>query len=559
MKGLFYSMLRQRYFAFILPVFLLTATTVLAQTGPVIGNQPTNQAVLQGYDAVFRVDVSGTGPFSYEWRWNGTNLPSDLVLTVAGNGTTNGLGDGGLGNRASLNWPFGVTLDHSGNLLIADYGNNRVRRVDTNGIITTVAGNGTGAFAGDGGWATNASLSKPAGVVVDGLGNLYISDYSNHRIRKVDLSGVISTIVGDGQGAFAGDGGSALNASLNHPFGLAFDSVGNLFIVDHDNNCVRRVDTNGIITTVAGGSLVNPTGVALDRLGNLYIADCNCNRVVKVDTNGIMTLFAGTGSYIFSGDGGLAVNAGISYPRGVAVDAAGNVLIAVFYDNRIRKVDTHGIITTIAGNGDTVYSGDNISAANASFYYPQGIAIAPNGNLYIADYFHHRIREVAYAGPVLRLSNVSTNNAGNYSVVITNAYGSVTSSVAVLTVNMPVYMVTQPENRQVLAGSSAAFGVTCGGTPPLNYQWRFNGADLAGATETGYTVSLASTNDAGTYAVVVTNAYGAVTSSVAVLTVVLPPSISAQSGDQTAILGGVAMLSVAAAGPGPYSRPPAIT
>jgi sugar lactone lactonase YvrE len=285
----------------------------------------------------------------------------------------------------------------------------------------------------------------------------------------------------------------------------------------------------------------------------MYIADCNCNRVVKVDTNGIMTLFAGTGSYVFSGDGGPAVNAGISYPRGVAVDAAGDVLIAVFYDNRIRKVDTNGIITTVAGNGDTVYSGDNISAANATFFYPQGVAVAPNGNLYIADYFHNRIREVAYAGPVLRLSNVSTNNAGNYSVVITNAYGSVTSSVAVLTVNVPVYMVAQPESCQVLAGKSAAFSVTCGGTPPLNYLWRFNGADLAGATESGYTVSPTSTNDAGTYAVVVTNAYGAVTSSVAVLTVVLPPSISAQSGDQTAILGGVAMLSVAAAGPGPYS------
>jgi len=288
---------------------------------------------------------------------------ANIIDTVAGGGSPpDGLGDGGPANKAQLYTPRVVTMDAAGNFYIADYYNHRIRKVDTNGIITTVAGNGVQGYSGDGGPAAQAQLFHPYSVTVDSQGNLYIADENNYRIRKVFPSGIITTVAGSGPswpsgGGFSGDGGAATEALLNAPRGVAVDAQGNIYIGDNRNQRIRKVDTNGIITTVAG--------------------------------NGIEG---------FSGDGGPATAARLRYPHGVAVDAQGNLYIADASNHRIRKVDASGIITTVAGNGNAAYSGDGGPAPQAGLNYPLGMTLDMQGNLYLADAFNHRIRTVDQSG-----------------------------------------------------------------------------------------------------------------------------------------------------------------
>jgi sugar lactone lactonase YvrE len=363
-----------------------------------------------------------------------------------------------------------VAVDATGNLFIADTDNNRIRKVGTNGIISTVAGNGLYTY-GDGGAATNAGLSAD-GVTVDATGNLFIADTYNNRIRKVGADGIIATVAGNGYvnpsngygGGYSGDGGAATNAELNLPQGVAVDATGNLFIADTVNNRIREVGTNGIINTVAGNGYVNPyTGsggysgdggaatnaelngpidVAVDATGNLFIADTYNNRIRKVGANGIIATVAGNGLYTY-GDGGAATNAELYWPFGVAVDATGNVFIADTYNNVIREVGTNGTITTVAGGG-TNSLGDGDAAINAELNQPTGVAVDATGNLFIADYFNARIRKVAFdpsvLTPILMLNAVGFENTGVYRVVVSNPYGSTTSSVVTLTVTLPVVL-----------------------------------------------------------------------------------------------------------------------
>jgi sugar lactone lactonase YvrE len=432
-------------------IFLFSLGVVFSlKAQPVITQQPTNQTVLVGSSVVFSVAVSGSGPFTYQWQFNGTNLPAGIITTVAGNGTQGYSGDNGVATNAELYKPDGVAIDNYGNLFIADYANSRIRKVATNGIITTVAGNGTSGYSGDNGAATNASLIYPVGVAIDNYGNLFIAD-GNDGIRKVATNGIITTVAGHNGLGYFGDNGAATHAELNVPSGVAIDNNGNLFIADCDNNRIRKVATNGIITTVAGNgtggysgdngaatnaSLYRPESVATDNNGNLFIADSVNQRIRKVATNGIITTVAGNGKYGYSGDNGAATNASLYIPYGVAIDNNGSLFIVDYDNNRIRKVATNGIITTVAGNGTGGYSGDNGAATNASLYFPGGVAIDNNGNLFIADRINNRIRKVSSL-PSLILSSVSANNVGNYSVVVTSAAGSVTTSNAVLTVIFP--------------------------------------------------------------------------------------------------------------------------
>jgi sugar lactone lactonase YvrE len=460
------------------------AFNIHAQTAPTLTNQPTNLSVLGGGTATFSVGASGTGPISYQWQFNGTNLENQniIITTVAGNGTATFAGDGEPATNASLNSPYGVIVDIAGNIYVADSANNRIRRVNTSGIITTVAGTNSAGSTGDGGPAINAGLNNPEGLALDAFSNLYIADTGNSRIRKVDTNGIITTVAGGGTG---GDGGAATNASLHNPTGVALDMSGNLYIADYSSFRVRMVKTNNIITTVVGNGTLGFSGdggaatnahvhnlsdVALDAAGDLYLADSGNYRIRKVDANGIITSVAGNGNSTYSGDNGPALGAGLDQPFGVALDTIGNMYIADYLNNRIRRVDVNGIISTVAGGGS---GGDGGAATNAGLSNPSGVALDASANLYIADRAHNRIREVwIYAGnPMLTLSNLSPPMAGNYTVVISNPYGSVTSAVATMTVEAPPAITLQPANQIVEVGSNAVFSAAAVGSGPFGYSW----------------------------------------------------------------------------------------
>jgi sugar lactone lactonase YvrE len=326
-----------------------------------------------------------------------------IIGTVAGNGIGGYIppGDGVAATSARLNIPYGIAVGGSGDLYIADTVNNRVRRVNhTTSVITTLAGNGAPSYTGNGGLATSAGLNHPTGVAVGSSGDVYIADEYNNAIRKVDhTTGIITTVAGTGAVGSSGDGGLATGARLYYPTGLAVGASGDLYIADTLNNRIRKVDhTTGIITTVAGNGTVgykgcpsgiatsaqlySPTGVALDGKGNLYIADQYDLCVRKVDTTGNISTLAGTGfstTYNPPGDGSLAVKVGLNYPTGVAVDGSGNVYIADDDNNSVRKVNTAGIITTFAGSGlpgcSPASPGDGGSAVTAKLCNPTGVAV----------------------------------------------------------------------------------------------------------------------------------------------------------------------------------------
>ena len=326
---------------------------------------------------------------------------------VAGSGSVGFAGDGGsaiatttnTGPGVALYGPLAISFDSAGNYYLADSGNARIRKIDTKGIITTVAGNGTIGFAGDGSAAASANLNQPSGVAVDKQGNIYIADTGNARIGKISSSGTISTVAGNGMVSYSGDGGSATAAQLNGPLGVAADNSGNLYIADSQNGVVRIVK-KGSIASAGGGTLVIPRGVATDAAGNAYVADAQDNRVRKIATDGTVTTYAGNGTNGFAGDGGPAANAELSSPAAVALDAAGNLYIADLSNLRIRKVSTNGNISTVAGNGLQSYAGDGGPAVSASLNAPLGVAVDPSDNLYIVDSASHVIREVTLDGNI---------------------------------------------------------------------------------------------------------------------------------------------------------------
>jgi uncharacterized protein (TIGR03437 family) len=371
-------------------------------------------------------------------------LAQETINTFAGNGQAAYSGDGGAANAAAVNYPKGVAIDSAGNIYIADTNNFRVRRVSTTGTISTVAGNGANAYSGDGGQGAAASLSDVTGVAVDPTGNLYITDDSNRRIRKVSTSGVITTVAGVGVQGYSGDGGPASAAMIGRAVALAFDTAGNLFYADSVNQVIRKIDTNGIITTVAGNGLEGfsgdggpataasmdfPIGVTVDGAGNIYIADGNNNRIRKV-AGGMITTVAGNGTGAFAGDGGQAVNASLNIPADVAVDLAGNLYIGDAGNNRVRVVSASGAISTLAGIDNNGYSGDGGPATAAMLNYPWGLAVSRTGTLYIGDRANSRIRTINQTiatGPVPSLVNNPAVNAASFVSGLAIAPGSIIS------------------------------------------------------------------------------------------------------------------------------------
>ncbi|AZQ74950.1 hypothetical protein EKH77_30605 [Streptomyces luteoverticillatus] len=334
------------------------------------------------------------------------------ISTYAGTGAGIFGGDGGLATAAQLQYPIGVAVDSTGTVYIADRHNHRVRKVTTDGKVSTYAGTGAGTFGGDGGLATAAQLQYPTGVAVDSTGTVYIADQHNHRIRKVTADGKISTYAGTGAGTFGGDGGPATAAYLKYPAGLAVDSTGSLYIADQHNHRVRKVTTDGKISTYAGtgagtfggddgpataAHLQYPFGVAVDSAGSLYIADTNNHRVRKVTTDGKISTYAGTGAGTFGGDDGPATAAHLQYPAAVAVDSTGSLYIADQTNHRVRKVTADGKISTYAGTGAGTFGGDGGPATAAQLKTPLGLAVDCVDTLYIADHANNRVRKVASA------------------------------------------------------------------------------------------------------------------------------------------------------------------
>jgi uncharacterized protein (TIGR03437 family) len=339
-------------------------------------------------------------------------VDSNLVLTVvAGNSRRGYSGDGGPAVNAELYSPEGVTLDQAGNLFIADEGNNVVRKVAATGIITTVAGIGIPGFSGDGGSATESQLNAPFGVALDAAGNLYVSDWVNNRVRKVSTAGIITTIGGNGIRSSSGDGGPAIAASIGGPFGIAVDASGNIFVADQSGDRVRMISASGIISTVAGNGtegysgdggvatdaeLVQPFGVAVDSAGNLYIADRESGRIREVSSAGIIITIASTTFF--------------SAPTGVARDAFGNVYVADSGANLILKVSGANVLQ-VAGNGATQFSGDGGPAASAQMNELAGLALDQAGNLYVADFLNGRVREISTAGIITTVAGAGPGGA----------------------------------------------------------------------------------------------------------------------------------------------------
>jgi sugar lactone lactonase YvrE len=336
------------------------------------------------------------------------DLASQIINLVAGtaNGDVGFSGDGQPALSTSFYGPTGIALDAAGNLLIADYSNDRLRKVDSSQVVTTIAG----GYIGDGRPAVSASLNSAFGrPAFDSSGNLYIADSYNNRVRKVSPTGIISTFAGTGITGYSGDGGLASSATLNLPMGVAVDGNGNVFISDFANGVIRKVDNTGTISTFSSGEYAN--GLAVDPQGNVYVAGDFYDVIWRITPTGSASIVAGVEyQYGYNGDGIPATQAWLGYPTGVALDSAGNLYIADWLNFRVRKVDTNGIISTVTGNGVCGYSGDGGPANAAMVCGPEDVAVDAKGNLYVADAFNDRVRVVDGAGIINTLAG--TGNSG---------------------------------------------------------------------------------------------------------------------------------------------------
>ncbi len=340
------------------------------------------------------------------------------LAPAAGNGEFGNYADGVAATSATLDAPIGIAFDAFGDLLIADEGRRRIRRVQADGRILTIAGNGEAGHGGDGGPAIEAGLGDPVSVAADGLGGFWIADYRGHRVRRVLPDGTILTAAGDGTPGYGGDGGPAAQAQLNFPRAVAADARGNLFIADSGNHCVRRVAPDGTIDTFAGNGVPgyggdlglarlaymdSPAGLAVDGKGGLYIADPGAHTVRYVRPDGIIVTVAGTGTAGYTGDGGPAAQAQLNRPTAVAVDGSGALWIADTGNQRVRRVSPEGAIETVAGTGAAGFAGDGSWARQARLSEPSALATGANGAVLIADLGNRRVRRlrVAEADPAI--------------------------------------------------------------------------------------------------------------------------------------------------------------
>ncbi len=383
--------------------------------------------------------------------------PNGIINTFAGNGLIGAplaFGDGGPANQANLHLPGGLAVDSSGNLFIADTGDNLIRKVTTDGIINTIAGDSLPGFLGDGAAATNSEVHSPEDVAVDSSGNVYIADTANAYIRKITTDGIINSIAGDGSIGYAGDGGLATSAGLIEPYSIGVDSSGNVYIAEPEDGRIREITvSNGDINTVVGNGVLGfagdggpatkaeihqASGVAVDSSGNLYIADSLNNRIRKV-SGGTISTIGGSGVFSYSGDGGPATSAELFAPNAVAVDSSGDLFISDTQNDVVREVTAKGVISTIAGTGTAGSSGDGGAATSAQLNLPLGIAVDSSGNIYIADTANARIRKIS--------NGTISTYAGNGTV----GYSGDGASATAATLNTPVGLAVDKSGNLYIA------------------------------------------------------------------------------------------------------------
>lgn len=327
----------------------------------------------------------------------GDDSRASLAVTTLAGSDSSGLIDG-TGPEARFNYPCGMVADAERNLYVADYGNHSIRKIDANGMVTTFAGTGAAGFTN--GHRSQATFNHPYGLAMDSNGNLYVGDVLNHAIRKISADGIVSTLAGGNKG-FADRGGSV--ARFNHPHGVTVDAGNNVYVADAYNNRIRKITPDGMVSTVAGNGndgfvdgtketaeFYVPIGIVVDSNGNLYVGDEGNSSIRKVTPDGAVTTRAGNGRFSFSD--GVGKNAEFNAPGGLAIDGEGNLYVADYFNNCIRKVTPLGAVDKIAGNLKKGFADG--PTAEAQFYYPFGVAVDADGVVYVGDQFNHRIRKI---------------------------------------------------------------------------------------------------------------------------------------------------------------------
>ena len=518
-------------------------------SAPEVLTQPVSQTVIPGQNASYSVTVNGSPPPAYQWQmqtlggttWSNlsdnntysgtatatltvnsvtaamsgslfqcvitntvgtatTAPPAALIVTyplllatLAGQAGSSGSTDGA-GTAARFNDPSDVVADNSGNVYVADTNNDTIRKITAGGGVTTLAGL-AGTSGSTDGTGSNARFNLPAGLTVDGSGNIYVADTYNHTIRKVASTGAVTTLAGlaGSDGSTDGPGSSA---RFSYPSDVTVDSAGNVYVADTNNSTIRKITPAGAVSTLAGlagisglsngmgdaARFSSPEGIAVDGSGNLYVADTNNDMIRKITPDGTVTTLAGLAGTSGGGDG-IGSVARFQYPSDLTVDSAGNLYVADTDNHTIRKITPAGLVGTVAGLAGSSGSSDGIGST-ARLFYPTGVAVDGSGNVYVADTNNHTIRMGApTAAPVIQ---------------------------------------TQPQSQTVTSGSSVRFSVTATGAPAPIFQWKKDSSAIPGATGSTYSLASALTSDAGSYTVVITNILGSVTSNQATLTVNTP-------------------------------------
>ena len=513
--------------------------------------------------------------------------PAGLVTTLAGSGGSFGSADG-TGAAARFWQPQSAALDSSGNVFVTDTANSTIRKVTSGGVVTTFAG--SAAIGSADATGSSARFTWPAGIAINNASNIFVADAGNGTIRSISTAGVVSTLAGSA-GNFGANDGTGSSAIFFNPRGVAADLSGNVYVADTANHTIRKITSGGVVSTLAGQPGTNgvadgagssaqfnaPEGIAVDLSGNLYVADTWNHSIRKITPAGVVTTLAGRPRFYGNMDGpspGHGTNSARFYcPSGIAVDASGNLYVADTRNHTVRMVTSAGVVTTLAGVPGAWGRADGSNTV-ARFNQPQSIVLDASGNLFVLDSGNHTVRMVAPAGAnwavttVAGVPNVSGSTDGtganarffypaglginNVNSLSVADFGNNTIRSGSSSLNESPAIELPPEDQVVNQGQNATFSAFAAGSPALKYQWLFYGTNLSGATTTAYTVSNAQGSNAGPYSIVVTNSYGAITSTVS-LTVIVPPTITNQPQNLTLNQGAAATFTVGVSGTAPFA------